>query len=105
METETEIILQPVPDPTSDTASMARALPFSFAKRHGVVVTAVAEDRATVTHRPGISRRILAELRRVLKVPVTLVPVTEERFDEALTAAREILSAMPVLFAGRAWCG
>ena len=64
-------------------------LPFSFAKRHGVVVTAVAEDRATVTHRPGISHRILAELRRVLKVPVTLVPVTEERFDEALTAVYE----------------
>ena len=39
-------------------------LPFSFAKRHGVVVTAVAEDRATVTHRPGINRRILAELQR-----------------------------------------
>ncbi len=64
-------------------------LPFSFAKRHGVVVTAVAEDHATVTHRPGISRRIVAELRRVLKVPVTLLPVTEERFDEALTAVYE----------------
>ncbi len=49
----------------------------------------MAEDRATVTHRPGISRRILAELRRVLKVPVTLLPVTDERFDEALTAVYE----------------
>ncbi len=65
------------------------SLPFSFAKRHGVVVTALAQHGATVTHRPGISRLVLAELRRVLRVPVTLVSVSEERFDEALTAVYE----------------
>ena len=64
-------------------------LPFSFAKRHGVVVTDVGEAHATVTHRPGVSRHVLAELRRVLRMPVTLVPVTEERFDEALTSVYE----------------
>ena len=65
------------------------SLPFSFAKRHGVVVTDIADGYATVTHRPGVRLGILAELRRTLSVPLTLVPVSDERFDATLTEVYE----------------
>ncbi len=64
-------------------------LPFSFAKRHGVVFTGVTDDRAVITHRPGLRVGILAELRRTLGIPMTLVPVSDERFDATLTEVYE----------------
>ena len=64
-------------------------LPFSFAKRHGVVLTGIDGGRAQLSFRPGITRQTISELRRWLDMPVDLVSVEAERFDAVLTDAYE----------------
>jgi general secretion pathway protein E len=64
-------------------------LPFSFAKRHGVVITGAGDGYVTVTYRPGVARQTITELRRVLSVPLELVPVAADRFVAVLTDVYE----------------
>lgn len=61
-------------------------LPFSFAKKHGVVLGAVAEY-ADVFYSPGMKLEVLLELRRALARPLRPVEVTVEVFQQKLTAA------------------
>ena len=60
-------------------------VPFSFAKRHGVLVKSTGADKANVVHRPDVTTAILSEVRRYLKMPVTLEEITAEQFDELLS--------------------
>lgn len=64
-------------------------VPFSFAKRHGVLVTEAEAGQAVVTHRPDVSIQILSELRRCFGVPLTLSRVPPDRFDALLNAVYE----------------
>ncbi len=64
-------------------------LPFSFAKRHGVVLTGIGDGRAQISYRPGITRQTLSELRRYLDMPLDLVSVEADRFDGVLTGVYE----------------
>jgi general secretion pathway protein E len=73
----------------ADPAAPAAALPFSFARRHGVVVTAMHANRARLACAGAVPSRILAELRRHLGVPLDPMPVTQEGFDELLKTLYE----------------
>ncbi len=64
-------------------------LPFSFAKRHGVLIKHVDSTRAIIVYRPGISTDILSEVRRFLSVPMQLEAVSPEQFDELLSRTYE----------------
>jgi general secretion pathway protein E len=70
-------------------AVASRALPFAFAKRCGVLVKEDAQGKLLALHRPGITVRALAELRRYLGRPFDLRPVTVEHFDTLLQEAYE----------------
>lgn len=59
-------------------------LPFSFAKRYGVLITQVDNDKATIVYCNKPSIAILSELRRYLSVPIILEQIDEENFNKLL---------------------
>ena len=90
MENENEIVLELAPDPmVENTGSIARALPFSFAKRHGVLIRDMSGGEADTVYRPGASATSLAEARRFAGVPLKLSRVSHEVFDTLLQESYE----------------
>ena len=67
--------------------SAAKRIPYSFAKSHGVLLVSFTPEGAAVSVRPDITAGVLAEVRRVLAVPVQANCLTLEAFDSALAAA------------------
>ena len=65
------------------------SLPFAFAKHHGVIVSHIDAQSATVCYRPNLSRRTLSEVRRFLGKPLKLTEVSVEQFDKMLTSHYE----------------
>jgi general secretion pathway protein E len=66
-----------------------RALPFSFAKRHGILVRAFTDAGAEAVHLKSTSPMSLAEARRFIGVPLKFTRVTPEEFDALLQASYE----------------
>ncbi|NNF49033.1 MAG: Flp pilus assembly complex ATPase component TadA, partial [Woeseiaceae bacterium] len=81
MEAETEILLE---TEAPAVESSRQELPFSFAKRHGVLIRDLDESGGTAVYRPGASPLSLAEVRRFAGVPLKLSRVTVEVFDTLL---------------------
>jgi len=88
MSSESEIILA-TSDSVESTGSVARALPFSFAKRHGILIREIGKEEADAVYRPGVSPQSLAEVRRFAGVPLKLSRVTVEVFDALLQESYE----------------
>ncbi len=88
-------IIQDEPDVVLDSAESAddaaavRVLPFSFAKRHGVLIRETQADSADVVYRHGASPVSLAEARRFAGVPIRLSRVSDETFDALLQESYE----------------
>lgn len=68
---------------------MPVSLPFTFAKRYGVILTEVHEKYATLCYRPDITRQALTEVRRYLGVPLQLQSLSTDQFDALLTTHYE----------------
>jgi general secretion pathway protein E len=66
------------------TEADARPLPFSFAKRHGVLIREITGGKADTVYRTGASPLSLAEARRFAGVPLKLTRVTPAAFDAML---------------------
>jgi general secretion pathway protein E len=64
-------------------------LPFTFARRHGVLVRAVVDGVADCVYRIPASALALAETRRFLQLPLKLTAVESEVFDELLRKTYE----------------
>ena len=88
MTTETEIVLETTSDDEAPVDSI-RALPFSFAKRHGVLLRVVNDNVVDAVYRPGVSPESIAEVRRFAGMPLNLSRVTVETFDELLQESYE----------------
>jgi general secretion pathway protein E len=69
--------------------SPAAPLPYGFARRHGVLVTDLTPNGASVTYKPGVTTAALAELRRHVGVPLRLQEVAPETFDRLLAEQYE----------------
>ncbi|MDJ0939479.1 MAG: type II secretion system ATPase GspE [Woeseiaceae bacterium] len=92
VQSESEIVLEAVDAETAadgDVDVSQRALPFSFAKRHGVLIRDIGDDTAHAVYRPGTSPLSLAETRRFAGLPVQFTRVSEEEFDALLQASYE----------------
>ncbi|HSN52931.1 MAG TPA: ATPase, T2SS/T4P/T4SS family, partial [Woeseiaceae bacterium] len=87
---ETDIVLE-TPAAEADIASIAepRGLPFSFAKRHGVLIREMSSEGADAVYRAGASPLSIAEVRRFLGVPLQLTRVSPDIFDSLLQASYE----------------
>ncbi len=80
----------PVTPPEPDTATaQAVALPFAFAKRHGVLIREISNGKADTVMRPGATALCLVEVRRYAHLPLRLTRVTNEEFDALLQASYE----------------
>ncbi|MDP3516465.1 MAG: type II secretion system ATPase GspE [Pseudohongiella sp.] len=82
---------------------MSRAtskVPYAFAKAHGVVVTELSTSMAVAALRKGASSSALAELRRILAVPIQVSQLEPGDFDELLAATYNDASAGAAELAG-----
>lgn len=64
--------------------TLARLLPYGFAKNHGVLVNALSDECVVVLVRNDASMGALAEIRRVFCVPLKLKTVSTQEFDSQL---------------------
>ncbi|WP_328798977.1 type II secretion system ATPase GspE [Kangiella shandongensis] len=76
--------LEPELEPTAE-AGRFRAMPFSFAKRHGVFLTETS-DGVKCFMREGASPQALLEVRRHYPQPFNLEWLDEEAFEKQLSA-------------------
>ena len=88
MSTETEIVLETTSNDDAPVDSI-RPLPFSFAKRHGVLIREVNDNVVDAVYRPGVSPQSIAEVRRFAGMPLSLSRVTVETFDALLQESYE----------------
>lgn len=65
----------------------SRKIPYTFARARGVLLTSLEEGQARIHVRPGATPEAIAEVRRVLGVPVAVTIVDNEAFDAALATA------------------
>lgn len=72
-----------------DAPDAVRGIPFSFAKRHGVLVESRSADGALIVCRENAPAEALLEIRRVLAVPIQIRSVDSENFDALLQQAYE----------------
>ncbi len=90
MASETEIVLETATATSGEDAAIPqRVLPFSFAKRHGVLIREITGDTADTVYRSDASPLSLAEARRFAGVPLKLSRVTDAAFDILLQESYE----------------
>ncbi len=65
------------------------AIPFMFAKQHGILVTEIENNQANIVYHQLPHTTILAELRRHLSMPLVLKAVDEETFRKLLVKTYE----------------
>ena len=104
MESHSDIVLEVDSDTEPESVAarepIARALPFSFAKRHGVLIREIDGGVADTVYRSGTSPLSLAETRRFAGVPLRLTRVTAEAFDGILQQIYEQGSHMAMQMVG-----
>jgi general secretion pathway protein E len=64
-------------------------LPFTFARRHGVLIRSIEDGVADCVYRLPASPMALAEARRYLRLPLRLTAVENEVFDDLLRKTYE----------------
>mgnify|MGYP000031203927 CR=1 FL=1 len=62
---ETDIVLETPALETELAPVQPRGLPFSFAKRHGVLISEIGDDHVKLLHRRNFNPNVLAEIGRV----------------------------------------
>ncbi len=77
--------MKELPDAKWIATDILRKPPYAFAKRHGVLIGDEVNGHLTLLHRGQPKPTTLLELRRFLRRPLTLQPVTDEAFDSLLS--------------------
>ena len=88
MESEADIVLDTA-QAEAEPVHVPRVLPFSFAKRHGVLIRESTPEAADTVHRANASPLAIAEARRFAGLPLKLSRVSDEVFDSLLQASYE----------------
>ena len=86
MEASSEIVLE---ESAEHVEEARRALPFSFAKRHGVLLRDLTNAGGELVYRNGASPLSIVEARRYAGVPLQMDRVSAEDFDTLLQASYE----------------
>lgn len=77
-----------------------RAMPFSFANRHGILIRSIENGVADAVYRIGAAPLSIAEARRFAGVPLKLTRVTPDAFDIILQQTYEQGSYAAMQMAG-----
>ena len=80
------VLEQQAMEPTSGTLS------FSYAKRHGVLVSDINGASIQITHRENVSSKTLLELQRHFGLALHLTSITNNEFDKLLQQSYETQS-------------
>jgi len=88
LSSDTEIVLETTSNDDAPVDSV-RVLPFSFAKRHGVLIRNINDNVVDTVYRPGVSPQSIAEVRRFAGMPLNLSQVTVETFNALLQESYE----------------
>jgi general secretion pathway protein E len=83
----------------TESAPQITAIPFAFAKRYGVLLAGVENNKATIIYHGKPSTIILAELRRHLNLPLEIHEVTAEQFGKRLVKIYETDSSLAMQMA------
>ena len=75
--------------PPVGTPGTPPPLSFAFSKRHGILIEQVQEHSARAVYRAGAQPASVAEVRRVLGLPLELRRVDSEAFDQLLRQQHE----------------
>lgn len=75
------------------------SIPFSFAKRNGVLLTEIDNGIAKIVYHAKPNSLVLSELRRFLEMPIELIHVEEEKFTKLLVKNYETDSNTAMLMA------
>jgi general secretion pathway protein E len=67
----------------------ALALPYAFAKRHGVLIGQIEEDTVNIMHHGSPAPIVLAEISRITRRKISLTSTTEEQFAALLAQTYE----------------
>jgi len=86
MEANNEIVMAAEDDAGK---SVHKSLPFSFAKRHGVLLKLISEESGEAVYRSDATPLSLSEARRFAGVPLKLSRVSVEAFDAMLQETYE----------------
>ncbi len=86
MEANNEIVMAAEDDAGK---SVRKSLPFSFAKRHGVLLKLISEESGEAVYRSDATPLSLSEARRFAGVPLKLSRVSAEAFDAMLQETYE----------------
>ncbi len=73
-------------DESCNESNAIKELPYSFAKRHGVVISTedTTNEGITLLFKPGITALAASEARRFLNCPITLKAIEANVFDKLL---------------------
>ena len=67
----------------------AQALPYTFAKRHGVLIGQIETDTINILHRNSPEPVVLAEINRITRRNISLSHITDEQFSALLAQTYE----------------
>ena len=76
-------------EPGKEETLTPQRLPYSFAKRHGVVIGDIEATQVKIVHRSNFSIEILSELKRATGRKIKLDPATDEQFNALLARTYE----------------
>lgn len=76
------------------TMTPSKAIPFAFAKRHGLLMTESDDDIANIIYHGKPNINALSELRRYLDTPIKMEAVSEEVFSKLLVKTYETDSSI-----------
>src|SRR6056297_3078712 len=68
---------------------METNISYSFAKRNGVIIESMDDEKATIIHKEKPLPQALIELQRILPCPMELKAVSDDEFSQRLTQAYE----------------
>lgn len=77
--------VDPSEEPTTVIELPKVRLPYSYAKRNGVLIDESEGETPILVYRPGTSNTALLEARRIAAMPVAMRAVSEDDFDLLLT--------------------
>jgi len=90
IEADTNVLFDEAPvEPPAAAEASSRRLPFSFAKRHGVLLKYIDEESASAVYRESASPLSLAEARRFAGRPLSFERVSDDEFDSLLQQSYE----------------
>ena len=73
----------------ANEALIQQSIPFSYAKRHNIVIRGVEDDKVVIAYCNKPNPIVLNELRRKLAMPLRLESISSDAFTKALARTYE----------------